>query len=182
MADMALNSSLQSRYDGLTITFHWLTALLVVCLWLIGQLVDFVPRGPLRSDVWSTHVLLGFTLFALLVIRIIWRLTAGRHLPPTHPGFFGLVATLGHLVLYALLIAVVCLGLADAFVRGYHIFDLVTLPQIGDPALRRPINGWHELAANTIAAVALLHALVALFHQYVLKDRLLVRMGLGRAA
>ncbi len=179
---MVSNSSLQNRYDGLTITFHWLTALLVVCLWLIGQLVDFIPRGPLRSDAWSTHVVLGFTLAAVLVIRIVWRLTAARHLPPAHAGFFGLVATLGHLVLYAVLIVVVSLGLADAFVRGYHIFNVVTLPQIGDPELRRPINGWHELAANTIAALALLHAIVALFHHYVLNDRLLVRMGLGRAA
>jgi len=93
----------------------------------------------------------------------------------------GAVAILGHLGLYALLIAVVSLGLADAFVRGYNIFGLVTLPQLGDPSLRRPINGWHGLAANTIAAIALLHAMVSLFHQYVLKNRLLARMGVGHA-
>jgi cytochrome b561 len=175
------DSSTQNHYDRLTIAIHWLTAALVISLWLIGQLVDFVPRGPVRMGIWSTHVVLGFTLCALLIVRIVWKLTAARKVAPANIGLMGHAAKLGHLALYGLLIAVVALGLADAFVRGFNIFNIVTLPTIGDASLRRPINGWHELAANAIAALALLHALVALFHQYVLKDQLLGRMGIGRA-
>ncbi len=168
-----------SRYDGMTIAIHWVSALIVVSLWLIGQLVDFVPRGPVRSAIWSTHVTLGFTLAALLLARIVWRFTGGRRLPPADKGVLGLAATLGHFALYALLIAVVVLGVADAFVRGFNMFDLFHLPQIGDRSWVRPINELHELAANAVAALALVHAAAALFHRYVLKDQVLARMGIG---
>ena len=36
--------------------------------------------------------------------------------------------------------------------------------------------GIHALTANLLIIVALVHALAALFHQYVLKDLLLLRM------
>lgn len=176
---MTSASPAPSRYDGLTIAIHWISAVIVITLWLIGQLEDFVPRGPMRMGLWSTHVTLGFILAALLVTRIVWRLTSGRQLPPAETGLLGLAAKLGHLALYALLIAVVALGLADAFVRGFNMFDLFHLPQIGDREWRRPINELHELAANAVVAMALVHAAAALFHRYVLKDQVLARMGLG---
>lgn len=176
---MTSASPASGRYDGLTIAIHWVSALIVITLWLIGQLVDFVPRGPVRTGIWSTHATLGFVLAALLIIRIVWRLTAGRQLPAAETGVLGLAAKLGHLALYALLIAVVVLGLADAFLRGFNMFDLFHLPQIGDRSWVRPVNGLHELAANALLAVALLHAVAALFHRYVLKDGVLARMGLG---
>jgi cytochrome b561 len=46
----------------------------------------------------------------------------------------------------------------------------------GDRALRRLIGDWHALAANAIMIVAALHAAAALFHHYVLHDRVLRRM------
>jgi cytochrome b561 len=170
----------QSRYDGLTITIHWVSAAIVTCLWLIGQLVGYAPRGPIRSGLWSTHYTLGILLAVLIVARIIWRLTAGRRLPPADTGLMGVAANLGHLALYALLVAVVALGLAGAFLRGVNLFGIVALPQIGNADWRRPVNEFHELAANAIAALALVHALAALFHRYVLRDGVLARMGLGR--
>lgn len=176
---MISESAAPNRYDGLTIAIHWVSALIVITLWLIGQLEDFVPRGPMRGYLWSTHVTLGFVLALLLVTRLIWRSTAGRQLPPADTGILGLAAKLGHLALYALLISVVALGLADAFVRGFNMFDLFHLPQIGNREWRLPINGLHELAANATVAMALLHALAALFHRYVLKDQVLARMGIG---
>jgi cytochrome b561 len=37
----------------------------------------------------------------------------------------------------------------------------------------------HELAANVLVALALLHAGAAIFHQYILRDHLLERMTPG---
>ena len=42
----------------------------------------------------------------------------------------------------------VVLGIVNAFVRGYSIYGLFHLPQVGDRAWRRPITQWHGLAAN----------------------------------
>ena len=46
----------------------------------------------------------------------------------------------------------------------------------GDAATRHSINEWHELAANVLVFVAAVHALAALGHRYVWRDRLLDRM------
>jgi cytochrome b561 len=52
------------------------------------------------------------------------------------------------------------------------------VPQFGsgDAATRHSINEWHELAANLLIVVAAVHALAALGHHYVWRDRLLDRM------
>ena len=137
-------------------------------------------KVPLHYDTttvvlhWATVSLV--VLAAVLLARIVWRIGPGRALPSPDGGMLRIVARCTHLVLYALLLIVVGLGIANAFVRGYTLFEAISLPQIGDRALRRPLTQWHGLAANAVLAVALLHAAAGLFHQYIRKDRLLWRM------
>ena len=164
------------RYDATTIALHWCTAALVVALWLIGQTADWTPRGAIRTNYWSIHVLFGFALFIVLGWRMLWRAVRGRRLPPADSGVMHLLAEATHYALYALLVATVALGIVNAFLRGYSLFDIVALPQLGDKALRRPITDWHGLAANILLVLALFHALAALTHHYALKDGVLRRM------
>jgi cytochrome b561 len=165
------------RYDTTTISLHWFTAVLVVVLWIIGQTADWLPRGALQTFYWSSHVALGFALAVILAWRMIWRGALGRRLPAADSGVLRLAAEASHGALYVLLVVVVGLGVVNAFVRGYDLFGLFHLPQIGDSALRRPITHWHGLAANILLGLALLHALAALAHHYVLKDAVLRRMA-----
>src|SRR6185437_8828913 len=43
-----------ARYDRLSILLHWITAVLVVILWTLGQTIDFFPKGAARIDARST--------------------------------------------------------------------------------------------------------------------------------
>ena len=83
-----------------------------------------------------------------------------------------------HYTLYVLLGVVVLVGIVDASYRGFNLFGLWSVPKFGsgDAAIRRSINGWHELSANALMAVAAVHAVAALGHHYVWRDRLLDRM------
>ena len=54
------------RYDHTTMTLHWMTALLVAVLWILGQTSDWFPDGPINTAMWSTHVVLGFALAGVL--------------------------------------------------------------------------------------------------------------------
>ncbi len=163
-------------YDRTTIALHWFTAISVAVLWIIGQTADWIPDGPVNTAYWSVHVVLGFVLAAVLAWRIVWRGTSGRRLPPADAGALHLFAKTTHYLLYALLLGVVVLGIVNAFVRGYNLFDVVSLPQVGDRALRRPITHWHGLAANILLGLALFHAAAALVHSYLWKDGVLGRM------
>jgi cytochrome b561 len=168
-------------YDAVTIRLHWATALLVVLLWSIGRLTPFLPRGPLRIDIWSVHVLLGFTLAAVLIARIAWRLTRGRRLPPAEHGIRHLLATATHGLLYLLLVTVVGLGVTNVFAHAFPLFNIWHFPMLGDAGFGRMINGWHNLVANLIALVALFHAAAALLHHYAVGDGVLRRMWPGIA-
>lgn len=169
-----------AHYDRTTIMLHWMTAGSVVILWIIGQTADWFPHGPFNTGYWSVHVVLGFVLAVVLAWRIVWRLSAGRRLPAADAPTLQVLAKTTHYGLYLLLLIVVLLGITNAFVRGYNLFDLVSLPQIGDKALRKPITQWHGLAANILLALAAFHAAAALFHHYVMRDSVLGRMAPAR--
>jgi cytochrome b561 len=163
-------------YDSRTLALHWATAVLIVVLWVIGQTADWLPKGPLNTSYWSLHVLLGFLLAIVLCMRIWWRVTGGRRLPPADSGILQIVARSVHYILYALLIGVVVLGITNAVVRGYSLFGLLSIPQSGDRALRRPLTHWHGLLANLLLVIAFAHAGAALVHHYWWHDDVLKRM------
>ncbi|QOZ51636.1 cytochrome b [Bradyrhizobium sp. CCBAU 53338] len=168
------------RYDLTTIWLHWATVGLIAALWVIGQTADWVPRGPFRTGLWSIHVILGLATGLVLLTRVAWRAHFGLALPPADTGILHAIAGATHYLLYILLGAVVVLGIIDASYRGFDLFGIWSVPQFGtgNAATRRDINEWHELAANLTVLVAFLHALAALVHQYVWRDRLLDRMSL----
>jgi len=170
-----------ARYDRPAILLHWATALLVVAMWLIAQGWGFLPHGtPVRHNLQSLHVSLGLLLILVLAARIAWRAVLGRPAPPAEPGLTGLAARAMHLGLYALLLVVVVLGVCYRWAdqTPLSLFGLFTLP---DPvgfakSQLHVIAPLHEWVANTILALAFLHAAAALFHRYALRDGVLGRM------
>ena len=168
------------RYDRTTIALHWITAVLVGALWLMAQAEDLVPR-PGRHLLWSVHIGVGIGLAAVLLIRLAWRARRGVQLPPAVPGAWHQISNAVHLALYTLVSIAVLLGIVNLAVRGWN-FGVFSLPGWApdDKALRRTINGWHELAANFTVGVAGLHAVAALVHHYVLRDGVLRRMSFAK--
>lgn len=176
MTQPAGTTRMVQAYDRGTIALHWLTAGSVIGLWLVGTFLEaLVPKGALRSGVWSAHFDFGFLLTGLVVALLVWRRTQGRRLPVEDPGSLHRVAKATHAALYLLLVVIVGLGIADAFVRGVSLGP-VSLPKLGDPDWRRPLTHWHGLAANILMALALFHAAAALVHHYLWHDGVLRRM------
>lgn len=166
-------------YDRTTIQLHWATAILVATLWTMGQLTDLLDKGPLRLNIWSVHVLLGFTLAGVVIARIYWRLARGRKLQAAEPGARHQVAEAVHALIYVLLVGVAGLGVLNVLAHGFPLFGIWSFPKVGGKGYAIIVNGWHKLFANIIAPVALFHAAAALFHRYVLRDPVLDRMWPG---
>ena len=164
------------RYDRSMILLHWLTALLIAVAWVGAQVIDLFPRAA-RPPVLSVHLAVGLAVGLLLLGRAMLRFGGRAVLPPAEPGLLERAGRATHLLLYALLAALVVLGLANAWARADSLFGLVSLSAVpAERGLRRTIGGLHELAANAILVVAGLHAAAALFHHYVLRDGVLRRM------
>ena len=170
-----------TRYDTPTILLHWLTALLVIGLFALAEIWDALPRGtPARKLLQSLHVSSGLLFAAVLVARIVWRLTAGRRLPRASGGIWGLAGSSMHVLLYVLMAAQVVLGFLFRWAQGeaftfFGLFDVPTLISI-DREQRRAIGGLHDTVAWTIIVLAGCHALAGLAHHYWLKDGILRRM------
>jgi cytochrome b561 len=173
------DSADSAHYDSRSISLHWLTAALVVVQWLGAHIIDWFPRGPLRVDVRSVHLLIGVALLAILAIRLTWRLSgAQRPRPPPGPKIVSGLATSVHWTLYALVIAVLFAGVVNTVVRGDSVFGLFKIPAFHpqDPLLRGQVESLHETLANLLLIVAGAHAVAALAHQWLWRDGVLGRM------
>jgi len=181
-ATYAQPAAATDAYDDRTIHLHWVTAVIVALLWGIAELIDLFPRGAPKIAVRSVHIILGLLLVAVVVRRLIWRSGRGKILPPAPGGLWGRAARMSHAVLYAVLVAVLLLGISNAWARGDSIFSLFSIPKLlpDFPSLKQAVGKLHKIGANVLVILALLHALAALFHHYVLRDTVLQRMLVHR--
>lgn len=170
------------NYDGFSIVLHWLTAFFVVSLWTLGQTLSYFPKGAPRNAALSVHILLGITVGTVLLVRIAWRSSAGRRLPPADSGWQDRLAQSVHHGLYVLLVVTVALGLSRAWLHGNTVFDWFAFPKpaFSTRALTRTVGGLHGDLADIVVIVAGLHAAAALAHHYLLRDSVLRRMLPGK--
>ena len=171
------------RYDPVTIALHWAVAAAVLFQWVGGQTIDAFPRGPLRVDARSTHLVVGLLLTVLLLVRLGWRVTRGTRLPAASLGWLGWLARAVHGFLYLTLAVLLALGLITEGLRGDSLFGLVKLPAFGlfeaeerHAVVERFID-YHSFAATLLLCLAGLHAGAALIHHFLLKDGVLRRMA-----
>ena len=169
-----------TSYDGVAIALHWATALLVIVQFAMAETWDWFAK-PTRQGMESGHISLGVLLTAVIVARIVWRWLPGHQVSSLEAGWVKIASKGVHYALYGLLIAQAGLGFAFRWAQGHAVsfFGLFEIPgpfgELARPE-RRQIHELHEWAAWAIVIIALLHALAALYHHYVLKDRVLKRI------
>jgi cytochrome b561 len=164
------------RYSKTMIIIHWLTALLVVGAWLTAEGGRKVVQDPPLL-----HFALGLAVLVLIVPRLILRLVDGAPATDTQHGWLAIGAKAGHGLLYLLLIGLPITGWYAASRMGVPVLFLsVELPAIASKVQGRPglIAELHENAGTFILILAGLHALMAVWHQFVLRDGTLQRMSL----
>lgn len=173
------------RYNGISIALHWLMLLLLVAVYATIELRELYPKGSdPREALKRWHFMLGLTVFALVWVRIVARLAFPAPAPLDEPWWRSAAATTMYLALYALMIAMPLAGWVILNAKG----DPISLFGLGLPALTGPDAAWaertkalHELGGSIGYGLIGLHAAAALFHQYVLRDRLMARMRPVRA-
>ena len=178
---MQLWNSSQS-YGAIPKCLHWLTVLLVIVAWLLGTFGDDLPRGAGGPTGLFIHISAGLGVLLLLFFRVAWRVI-DRPPAPEMTRFGSWLDVLGkitHFALYVLLAATPILGIALQFARGdaltlYGLTEIAS-PWAKDRAFARSLKEVHETLSNFLILVASFHALAAMVHHWVWRDRTLERM------
>ncbi|EEA04381.1 cytochrome B561 [Burkholderia sp. H160] len=170
-----------TQYGSIAQFLHWTTAIVVLVAFIYG------PGGP-EQRVYSSmhdfdrqlHETLGLCVFALTLIRLLWRLFDARPETPQMPRWMAVMATTIQWMLYLLLLALPLTAVAGAWLEG-HPLTLISGHEIA-PLLGTSHNAGAALASlhtwlgDAIMWLAGLHAIAALFHHVFLKDDVLVAM------
>ncbi len=171
-----------SGYGRIAIGFHWVMALLVVAVGILGLLHDSWPRST--QTFWiNIHALIGLAVWLLVMARFGWRSThRPPDLPPEVGEFSRRVSYPVHLLLYALLFIIPIFGIVTFIWHG-RVFDFglfhVNFGVARDRAVFHPTENIHGYLAYTLFALVGLHILGALWHHFVRHDTVLQRMWLA---
>ncbi len=142
------------------------------------------------------HLAVGITIGALVLLRVIWRLT---HTPPSLPSlpesgrqWQHRAAAIGHGLLYALMIAMPITGylgtgaateyLGIPKVADTSLFNWLVVERLGltFKEFEKPMDFIHKNAGAYLVWLLILgHAAAALYHQFQLRDGLMWRMWPG---
>jgi len=173
-----------TNYDPVAIALHWATAALVLIQFALAHSWDWFAT-PTKDFMENTHMSFGVLLTAAVVARLVWRWIPGHQRSSLEAGWIRIASKATHYLLYALLVAEAVLGFTFRWGAGrpMEFFGLGIPPMIGAIAkpMRHDLREIHDWVGWTIIGLAALHALGALYHHYVLKDRVLKRMLPGRA-
>lgn len=166
------------RYGAVSRLLHWGMALLF--LWQFSGATARVlfEDSALESFLWGTHRTVGVTLMALIIARILWALlnTSRR------PASVSVMAKLGHLALYILMIAVPSIALIRQYGSGrsLEVYGMTLMPGFEGESISWMTNlggllhgelGW------TLLALIVGHIVMAFLHRKLTHHDVLKRMA-----
>lgn len=176
---MGLKST-ATRYGSVAIAIHWVTALAVVAL-LISGTVMAGAVGEAKRSILPIHATVGTLVLLLTLLRIVWWVWGDKRPAPVagQPPAQQLMARIVHGLLYAGIIVLAGSGITMLVLTG-AVPALLSGAPIPDFTGLAPRQG-HGIVSKLLMALAALHIGAALYHQFIRRDHLLGRMGIGPA-
>jgi len=194
--------SVSNRYTKTAVVLHWLIAIAIFGMFALGWYMSELPKeGPkqmafdlfdlgiytwqlseeatVRTFYFNLHKSIGVTLLALVIFRLLWRIS---HKPPalltSYSAFERKLATGAHHLLYLLMIVLPVSGLLMTLYSKYGLkwFGLEFLPGLDNKGLRDVFKESHEIIGIIILLIIAIHILGALKHKFIDKDTTMQRM------
>jgi cytochrome b561 len=177
-----------SSWGSVSRWFHWVLAAMIVGMLAYGWWMNHIPARGDRLFYRTIHADIGYLVLVLMVVRLIWRgINPTPALPPDTLPWQRIAARVSHWSLYIVTVVVAMLGWAHS---GAHTpdysswFGLFHVPQITSPdkAAADAYEDRHILFAYVLLALIAIHIAAALWHHFVKRDRVVVRMIDGKPA
>ena len=168
-------------YSATARALHWLTAALVLTMIPIGIVMANFSLGPTGDVLYDIHRSIGAILLPIAIVRLAYRLkNPPPPLPSDIPAIQQLAAHVTHWALYVLLIVQPVIGwiATSAYRAPIKVFWLFELPPIWpvDQAFSGQMFAVHRVFGIIITLLLCAHIGGALFHHFIRKDEVLLRM------
>lgn len=187
--DMMQLTNTQSGYGWIAILFHWSMAGLMLFMMGLGlymtrESLTLIEKYPL----YQLHKSYGFVVLAIVMLRLIWRLSNKvPALPPATKAWEKLAAHAVHILLFFLMFALPLTGWLMVSSSPLNIptmlFDTINIPHLpmknllGSAAeTEQAMRFIHWALAMALLVALALHVGAALKHHFILKDTTLKRM------
>ena len=169
------------RYSGVAIGLHWLIGLMILISFSVGLYMVDLSLSPFKLRLYSWHKWAGVTIFMLVLIRCLWRIThAAPMLPADMPRWQRIAADTSHFALYALMIAIPLSGWLMSSAKGFQTvyFGVLPIPDLlqKNKELGETLAVVHQALNFTMIGIVILHAAAALKHHFIDQDDILRRM------
>jgi cytochrome b561 len=169
--------STTTQYGSVAIAIHWASATAVILAFAAG--LALANADPAPAPLLVAHIVLGVSVLVLTLLRIVWWLVADDRPPPpaNQPRLQNAAASIVHALLYVILIMMAASGISTMILSGAipALASGAPLPDFSDVLPRMA----HGMMSKLLLALFVAHAGAALYHQFVRRDRLLARMGIG---
>ena len=191
-----------NQYTKTAKILHWLIALGIFGMFALGWFMSDIPKEAAKQSVfdifdlgifhWTSaeevsprsfyfnvHKSFGVTIFALIIIRILWRLT---HTPPallaSYKAIERKLANGAHRLLYLLMLILPLSGVIMAVYSKYGIkwFGMDFIKGLDNNPMREIFKSAHQIIGLILVATIVIHILGALKHQFIDKDETMDRI------
>ncbi len=178
---MATNAQ---RYTTVAIILHWLIAILLIVMLVIGE-------GWIKDQTWmkpvvpgsnpGLHASIGFLILLLTIARLAWRLMNPPPADVPMPAWQAKASHALHWAFYAVLFLIPLSGLAELgkTIAKRHpeyanltFFSLFPIPYFSMDWF----GNLHDVFTKLAWALLAVHVIAALKHQFIDKDNLIRRM------
>ena len=168
------------QYGTTAKVLHWLIVALLFVQYPIGWLMPDLHRDMKPGVPMTLHISFGIVILALIVLRLMWRLTHPVKPDSSLPPWQRVLSEGVHWLLYALVLATTITGWLFASFRGWSIslFFTVPLPMLSsdNAAAGKAIDGLHQAMEWSLLVVIGIHVAAALAHLFIYRDRVMHRM------
>lgn len=159
-------SDSSTRYGTVTRFLHWGMALLILWQFLSAAARYFFEDTAIEAFFWPTHKPLGVLLLVLMVTRLLWAVMHLKKRPPS----VNLLAKLGHVLLYLMVVTVPVLALLRQYGSGraFEVFGIPIFSGFEGEKIRWMLDlgsDWHGELGWALLALILGHILMAWRHR-----------------
>ncbi|AHL74390.1 cytochrome B561 [Stutzerimonas stutzeri] len=155
-----------ARYGTASRLLHWSMGAILAWQFATAAAHLLFEDTGVERFLWGTHKVVGTLLILLIVIRALWSIYNRGHRPPS----LNIMAQLGHLAMYALMLAVPLLALIRQYGSG-RSFAPLGIPLMsgfeGDPIdwLTAPGNLLHSWLGWLLMILILGHIAMVFIHR-----------------